>query len=430
MEPDSVDSKGLWCAQSLWEFLESKGQEYAPFDPKRAHRIYAKLAPMLKLEHLKIIHILGTNGKGSTGRFITLGLLQCGHRVLHFSSPHLWHFRERFYRNGGDVSDEELEEAHRALQRFGFVCEASYFEYATFLGLYLAQECDFLVLEAGLGGEFDSTSVLRAHLSVFTPIGVDHKDFLGADIESIAGTKLRAMGDNVLLAPQPYAQSSLIARAIAKERGARLCELGIIESSAQLCTQIEAFCACFGLESREENEWWQAYRAYVARYGYAEFLAQNLLVASFVWRFFGLRVDCGNLAVLDLRGRCEWLSPHILLDVGHNEECARALKSVIEQSFGQRRVILVYNTYFDKSVRHILALLKPCIQEVWIFPLVDNPRVIAHSDLEAILGDLGIVYRDFVREEMRDSQDYVVFGSFSVVAGFLDIFEGELCKTN
>ena len=64
----------------------------------------------------------------------------------------------------------------------------------------------------------------------------------------------------------------------------------------------------------------------MARYGYAEFLAQNLLVASFVWRFFGLRVDCGNLAVLDLRGRCEWLSPHILLDVGHNEECARALK--------------------------------------------------------------------------------------------------------
>ena len=56
--------------------------------------------------------------------------------------------------------------------------------------------------------------------------------------------------------------------------------------------------------------------------------------------------------------------------------------------------------------------------------------MIARSDLEAILGDLGIVYRDFVREEMRDSQDYVVFGSFSVVAGFLDIFEGELCKTN
>ncbi|WP_394959990.1 bifunctional folylpolyglutamate synthase/dihydrofolate synthase [uncultured Helicobacter sp.] len=405
---------------NLAEFLESKGKEYAPFDPKRAHRIYAKLAPMLRLENLKVIHILGTNGKGSTGRFTALGLLQCGHNVLHFSSPHLWRFNERFYRNGTDVSDEALEEAHRFLQRYECVREASYFEYATFLGLYLAQGCEFLVLEAGLGGEFDSTSVLRAHLSVFTPIGIDHKDFLGDTIESIAGTKLRAMGANALLAPQAYTESSLIARTIAKEQGAKIFELGTIESSAQLCRELEVFSACFGLESKEGNEWWQAYRAYVARYGYAEFLAQNLLVASFVLHFFGLSVDFETFPVLDLRGRCEWLTPRILLDVGHNEECAKALKSVIEQNFKQRRVILVYNTYFDKSVQHILTLLSSCIKEVWIFPIIDNPRVIARSDLEAILQNLGIAYRDFALEDMRDFQDYVVFGSFSVVAGFLD----------
>ncbi|HIV49437.1 bifunctional folylpolyglutamate synthase/dihydrofolate synthase [uncultured Helicobacter sp.] len=415
---------------NLAAFLESKGQEYAPFDPKRAHRIYAKLAPMLKLENLKVIHILGTNGKGSTGRFATLGLLQCGYNVLHFSSPHLWRFNERFYRNGADVSDEDLEEAHCFLQAQGFVNEASYFEYATFLALYLAQKCEFLVLEAGLGGEFDSTSVLSANLSVFTPIGFDHKDFLGTNIESIAGTKLRAMGSNVLLAPQAYVESTLIAQRVAKDRDARLFELACIESSARFWAELEAFCVCFGLRYEADCVFWQEYRAYVARYGYADFLAQNLLVASFALYFFGIKIDFKTLPPLNLRGRCEWVTPRILLDVGHNEECAKALKSVIEQKFKQRRVILVYNTYFDKEVRCILEILKPCIEELWVFPLSGNPRVIARNELEAILEDLGITYRDFMLEHMEDSKNYVVFGSFSVVAGFLDTFEGELCRTN
>lgn len=415
---------------NLAHFLESKGQEYARFDPKRAHRIYAKLAPKLHLENLKVIHILGTNGKGSTGRFATLGLVQCGYKTLHFSSPHLWHFRERFFDHQGEVSDERLEEAHRFLQRHSFVHEASYFEYAAFLALFLAQGCDFLVLEAGLGGEFDATSVLRADLSIFTPIGFDHKDYLGANIESIAGTKLRAMGDNVLLAPQLYTQSVLMARMIAKEYGARLFELHDITEDAQFQVELEKFCAYFGLDSGDWQEFWQGYRAYVDRYGYAEFLAQNLLVASFALRFFGIVVDCASLPRLNLRGRCEWVSPHILLDVGHNVECAKALKSVIEQKFKQRRVILVYNTYFDKEVRCILEILRPHIEELWIFPLAGNARAIARDELETILKDLQITYTDFVPKRMERDGDYVVFGSFSVVAGFLDMFEGELCKTN
>ncbi|MBR2112675.1 MAG: bifunctional folylpolyglutamate synthase/dihydrofolate synthase, partial [Helicobacter sp.] len=133
---------------------------------------------------------------------------------------------------------------------------------------------------------------------------------------------------------------------------------------------------------------------------------------------------------LNLHGRCEWLAPHIVLDVGHNQECARALKSVIEQNFKQRRVILVYNTYSDKEVHCILELLKPHIQELWIFPLTHNPRVIARDVLVAILEDLGIAYRDFVFEDMTDSKEYVIFGSFSVVAGFLDIWREKLCKIN
>ena len=415
---------------NLWEFLESKGQEYAPFDPRRAHRIYAKLAPKLHIENLKVIHLVGTNGKGSTGRFIALGLMQQGYKVLHFSSPHLWHFRERFFTHTGEVCDQTLQQAHEFLQQQDFVNEASYFEYATFLALYIAQGYDFLVLEAGLGGEFDSTSVIVSDLSVFTPIGFDHKDFLGTSIESIAGTKLRVMGKNVIMAPQHYPQCVSIAYEIAKDYHARIFALECIKFQTQYNVQYEKFCLTFGLQNTLDSSFWQGYADYVSRYHLAEFLAQNLLVASFALQFFGIKIDFLTLPALNLHGRCEWLAPHIVLDVGHNQECARALKSVIEQNFKQRRVILVYNTYSDKEVHCILELLKPHIQELWIFPLTHNPRVIVRDVLVAILEDLGIAYRDFVFEDMTDSKEYVVFGSFSVVAGFLDIWREKLCKIN
>lgn len=155
---------------SLHEVLESKGIEYAPFDPDRAKRIYAQILPHITLPS-RIIHIIGTNGKGSTGRFIAMGLEQNQKSVLHFSSPHLFDFKERFYTQGGDIEDSRLEEAHIALWQIESVRESSYFEYATFLALYVSQGCEYLVLEAGLGGEFDSTSVCQypySRMYIFT----------------------------------------------------------------------------------------------------------------------------------------------------------------------------------------------------------------------------------------------------------------------
>ena len=81
---------------ALMEFLDKKGQEYAPFEPKRAPEILALLNLTLP-KKLKVIHIIGTNGKGSTGRFLALMLYQKGFNVGHFTSPHLLNFNERFW---------------------------------------------------------------------------------------------------------------------------------------------------------------------------------------------------------------------------------------------------------------------------------------------------------------------------------------------
>ena len=475
----------------LEAFLEQKGKEYAPFDTKRVHRIYAVLKPHLEelyaqsakskkdLESLIpqskercsfstqnkpfIIHILGTNGKGSTGRFITLGLAQNGYKVLHFTSPHLFRFNERFYlanipnsdlsaKSGSANSskkdcakdcgnahkgthriadDSELEKAHLWLQRFPIIEQSSYFEYATFLALYLAKDCDYFVCEAGLGGEFDSTSVLQADLSVFTPIGIDHEEFLGNTIASIASTKLRAMGKNVLLSPQRFPKCKKIAKDIAQEKSANLFEIPKLcnpitrkQPALSLMQNFEKYTQNFSQTFHNTNlktldyTFWCGFSDYISKNAYAQFLQQNIVCAIFALLFCNLRFDFTTLKPLDLRGRCENFKPNILLDVGHNIECAKALKYAIVQKFGKKNVILVYNTYFDKAVLEILGILKPVISEVLILK-VKNERIIDKVELEKILDNLELRYSDFAPAKLQKDCNYVVFGSFSVVAEFL-----------
>lgn len=449
----------------LDRFLEQKGAEYAPFDTKRVHRIYAVLKPHLEelytqsakskkdLESLIpqskercsfstqnkpfIIHILGTNGKGSTGRFITLGLAQNGYKVLHFTSPHLFRFNERFYlanipnsessaksssanssrqdcaKDCGNAhkgthriaDDSELEKAHLWLQKFPIIEQSSYFEYATFLALYLAKDCDYFVCEAGLGGEFDSTSVLQADLSVFTPISFDHQDMLGNSIESIAATKLKAMSKHTLLAPQIYKEVDSIAKSIAKQKGAELTFVENIFDEADKPTPLEH------LARLPES-------FYEYSQNLAPFLKQNLFVAYRALESIGIGVDFASLTRFDLPARAQYIAPNILIDVGHNAHCAHSILQIVKQ----KRVILVYNTFFDKDANAILGILKPAIDRLLILE-VSHSRILPKDKLINIAQNLGIEYGIFEGvDSMRADKDYVVFGSFSVVKTFMEIY--------
>lgn len=449
----------------LDRFLEQKGAEYAPFDTKRVHRIYAVLKPHLEelyaqsaksKKDLKslipqgeeqrgfspqnkpfIIHILGTNGKGSTGRFITLGLAQNGYKVLHFTSPHLFRFNERFYlanipnsefsaksssakmgkkdcakdcgnadKNTHRIADDsELENAHLWLQRFPIIEQSSYFEYATFLALYLAKDCDYFVCEAGLGGEFDSTSVLQADLSVFTPISFDHQDMLGNSIESIATTKLKAMSKHTLLAPQIYKEVDSIAKSIAKQKGA---ELTFVEN---IFDEVDKPIPLEHLARLPEN-------FYEYSQNLAPFLKQNLFVAYRALESNGIGVDFASLTRFDLPARAQYIAPNILIDVGHNAHCAHSILQIVKQ----KRVILVYNTFFDKDANAILGILKPAIDRLLILE-VSHSRILPKDKLINIAQNLGIEYGIFEGvDSMRADKDYVVFGSFSVVKTFMEIY--------
>lgn len=165
-------------SKKLNTFLEAKPLYYKEIDHKRVHLAY----DMLKFEivHPVTVHIVGTNAKGSTGRILSHLAHKSGLSVGHYSSPHILKFNERIWLNGEDASDEVLEVAHQRLWKLlgSSMSEAlSYFEYTTLLAFVVFEKCDLVVLEAGLGGEFDATNVCAKELSIITPIGLDHQAF-------------------------------------------------------------------------------------------------------------------------------------------------------------------------------------------------------------------------------------------------------------
>ncbi len=374
----------------LKAFLETKPKEYHKFDPSRFIQIYKDFKNAFFEIQAKVIHVVGTNGKGSTGRFLTLLLADQNFKVLHFTSPHVFEFRERFFLNGSVVEESVLENAHQQLQSHAFSSACSYFEYATLLAVMLAKDCDYLVLEAGLGGEFDSTNALEKTLSVFTPIDYDHKEFLGDSLESIAQTKLKAMGSLNIIAPQQELVLS-VAQKIAKEKHAKLILV--------------------------PNEISKGVRDYIERHHLARFLAMNLEVAL---KAFETLLPCNkqevlkNLKPLNLIGRCELLSPNILIDVGHNPHSAKALKEEIKRVFNTP-IVLIYNCYQDKDAFLVLEILKPVVKKVLILEL-HNERIIQLEKLKGILETLGLEHALF--EELKENENYLVYGSFLVANAF------------
>ncbi|OPG64223.1 bifunctional folylpolyglutamate synthase/dihydrofolate synthase [Helicobacter pylori] len=379
----------------LKAFLETKPKEYHKFDPSRFIQIYKDFKNAFFEIQAKVIHVVGTNGKGSTGRFLTLLLADQNFKVLHFTSPHVFEFRERFFLNGSVVKESVLENAHQQLQSHAFSSACSYFEYATLLAVMLAKDCDYLVLEAGLGGEFDSTNALEKTLSIFTPIDYDHKEFLGDSLESIATTKLKAMDSLSIIAPQQELVLN-IAQKIAKEKHAQLIVV--------------------------QNEISKGVKDYIERHYLAHFLAMNLEVAL---KAFETLLPCNkqevlkNLKPLNLIGRCELLSPNILIDVGHNPHSAKALKEEIKRIFNAP-IVLIYNCYQDKDAFLVLEILKPVVKKVLILEL-HNERIIQLEKLKGILETLGLEHALF--EDVKENENYLVYGSFLVANAFYERYQ-------
>jgi dihydrofolate synthase/folylpolyglutamate synthase len=370
----------------LKDFLDNKPLYYDKIDYTRMPRVYESIKHHMQLP--KIIHIIGTNAKGTTGRFLATALKNLGFRVGHYTSPHILKFNERIWLDGFDVSDEVLENAHKKLQSYLEVeqsNELSYFEYTTLLAMLVFESCEYVVLEAGLGGEHDATAVFDKLFTLVTPIAKDHEAFLGSTLKEIAQTKLNAIKNTAILAKQ---------------------DKDVYEVAYSLGKKIYRY------DELLDGDDYIKIRQISKRLSLVEYLEDNLALSISALKFLKLGYKDADFTNARLFGRLSKLGKNIIVDVGHNVLAAKSIK----KSLSSNKYILIYNSYKDKNYKEILELLKPIILHVELIELEDD-RIESPEVMEGVLDTLGLEYKIF--KEIKQENNYLVFGSFVVVEKFL-----------
>ena len=376
---------------SLKELLSAKTMYYDDIDFSIVKKSWDLLSKYIKIPF--IIHIVGTNGKGSTGRFLAHYLNKKSFKVLHYSSPHILKFNERIWINGKNSSDFELEFANKKIQQYlpiNLLEKLTYFEYTTLLAFVLSDGLDYLVLEAGLGGEFDATNVVPADISLITTIGLDHQNFLGDTIEKIAKTKMRAADNKMIVGYQVFDEVYDVAYEVQKELKDE-----------------------FGREITIKKV--EGFNKIKLNNKFPTFLNRNLLLVIQTLKELKIDIDYKLFDDVKLFGRCQKIAKNITIDVGHNPLAAQ----VLLKEFENKKITLIYNSYKDKDYKTVLEILKPIISEIIIINL-DNKRIVDKNNLLEICKSLNIIVNN--NYKIEDNKEYLAFGSFLVVEKFLKDF--------
>ena len=342
--------------------------------------------------NLKVIHVAGSKGKGSTAALIASILTHAGYRAGLFSKPHLITPRERCRIDSRLISEEEfacyvdrMKPSVEEVTRIEGIGSVSFFEIYTALAFYYfaANAVDFAVIEVGIGGRLDATNVVNPLVSVITPISLEHTAILGSTHEAIAKEKGEIIKPNrpLVLAPQPPEAQSVF-ETIAADRRAPIHQVGrgiylerrtwsINGQTFDLQTQDEFYPDLF-LPLLGEHQTINAATAIAC----VECIHQADYTISRTTIYDGLKEVCwpGRMQVVHQ-------SPIILLDGAHSPTSAEALCCAISEVFRYQRLIFVVGLMQDKDLQGIGRVLCPVAHEIIATQAFDNPRVIPAGDI-------------------------------------------------
>lgn len=319
-------------------------------------------------EHrLRVLHVGGTNGKGSTVAMAAAMLRASGLRVGVYTSPHLVDFRERIRIDGEMISEDRLAELVGRLRRaVPPTVSLTFFEMTTALALlYFAEsQVDLAVLEVGMGGRFDATNVVEPMACVITTIALDHQEYLGTTEEAIAFEKAGIIKPAVpVVIGRMGAEAGAVIERVAAERAAPVRRLGsefVVEGSSDRFTyrgwgRVFEGLRC-GLVGRHQLDNAACAIALLESAGHEGVPVDEAAVRkglrSVVWE--------GRLEVIED-------APRVLLDGAHNPAASRALARYLEEFLANHpnaRIILVWGMMRDKDLREFLAPLLPLVSEI------------------------------------------------------------------
>ena len=357
-------------------------------------------------EGYPIIHVAGTNGKTSTSRMATLILVAHGLATGTYTSPHLQKVEERLAVNGRYATEDEFALAVQDVAAFADLREANqaepntYFELATAsaFAFFADQAVNAVVLEVGLGGRLDATNVVDAEVCVVTSIGVDHTEYLGSDIATIAREKLGIVGPNSILVTGPLPDDALdAANQTCREFGIQHRRFGVDFKIGDVTRGVGGWMATIdGAEDTYEEIFLPLHGRYqVTNLAMAVAAAEALL---------GDKLDTDALndaaSAISIAGRLEGVAtkPLVMVDGAHNADGIDTLVDSLREEFPNTRWQLVLGVMGDKNVELMVERLAPLLDGV-IATGVDDKRAVPPSELAeriASVVDVPVIVADSV----------------------------------
>lgn len=395
-------------------------------------------------DDLKVIHVAGTNGKGSVSKYLEEGLSACGYKMGLYTSPYIETFNERIRYDGADISDEDLEyygqkvvSAAEAMVADGLDSPTEFEVVTAIAFLYFAdRQADITILEVGLGGIGDSTNVVKSPLaSVITSISYDHMAQLGSSLAEIAVNKAGIIKTGCpVIANVPQRDAAKIIARKAYAMGSRLYDISGIRAAVSDETP---FSQKVSMELYEKS-YSDVEISMVGRHQ-AENLKTALATLEILRKSGAVKLDrealYEGLKRARQPGRFEVISedPLVIIDGAHNEAGAQALQETMAQHFAGKKILLVAGILADKEIDSIVKFLTKITDHI-IVTEPDNPRKLAAEKLAEHVADFGVAAEAVSEVEaavhrakgLADGYDVILFaGSLYLIGDVRRLWRNE-----
>lgn len=335
-------------------------------------------------ENLNIIHVAGTNGKGSVCSFISNILIDAGYSVGLYTSPYLENFTERIRVDQNEIPKEEVANIVNIIdKKISIMLKEGYsnpteFEIVTAMALYYYNLCnvDYVVLEVGLGGRYDATNVIKDSLvSVITSISLDHIGVLGGTISKIAYEKAGIIKNSgtVVVYKQEYEAEEVI-REICRKKDAKY--IGVDFDSIEIVrsdinTQVFNYTSSTYEYKNLEMKLIGEHQIKNA------ILAINVIEYLNIHKKINVNIENIKTGLLDTKwpGRIEIIkeAPLFIIDGAHNLDGAKSLAKVLEKNFSDKKETLIIGMLKDKEIDSVLEVLTPYFDKVIVtYPISDR----------------------------------------------------------
>ncbi len=396
--------------ENIERLLRSLSIDFARLNPGSARASRAVSGASPETIPFRVIHVAGTNGKGSVCAMIEAIARFANFRTGLFTSPHLISFRERVLVNGQKISEDEVAGGLTKIRELigNWDPHPTFFEIATALALQYFQKrhCEILVLETGMGGRLDATNAVQSSVSVITPIDFDHEKWLGHSIGQIAKEKA-----GIIKPRTPVVSAS-------QRREAEV----IIRQRAEECDAALQFV----------NYAWT--KTKIGLPGEHQKMNAALAIAALQAADIQVSDDAiaRGLSSVEWPARFQIWNERIVIDGAHNPAGARILAQTWREEFGSERATIILAILRDKNAAEIVQAFAP-IATKFVLPQIRSERAMPSNELAEVLSAItpSLPYStapsvaDAISAAQRTSERVLITGSLHFAGEALAFLRGE-----